>query len=827
MKNLIKNQITRTTIVVTTIALCVLGIYGGLTSLKEAFSASEPAYYRYTNRSYSSSYGIYLDGSKKSDVGYMHIQGKDSSGGNVGGTLYVFCGNLGKKLRAAENKKFYKRDLNEYYSSKSEDWRKKLSNIVVLYNANSKDSLSSLKTYLNTNYADAYASNGWANLTTYETDVAFQSAIWYYTNNKTVTKVSTGDDARNARIKSLYDLIVQKETALINIQNGVDTSILFEKNGEITQSGDHFEIKYKASANVTNESISLTIKTGKGTTIPSDKYNLSVSGSNVTVAFASDALTLDSGTGSLKYGSEVVDTIGSSIKYTVSQDKNAYVYVNEDSGWQNLFRGETATKYTVTDLVASFTNYKVQLSVDKIDEDKQDSTNLSNATLELYKVDGTAETLVGRWISSDQPKTFTNLAPGKYKVKELDYPDGYSKGTKTKKTENSDIYVKASEEFELKAESADASYNVHIYNKKNEFKVLKVDTDGSTALGGARLAIIDESGAILWEFESDATAISIKEGDMGGTALESGTYYVVELEAPVNYVAENVAYRFAIGEEKDTSTTKIASPNDTRPEAHEGETQPEANSIDFSNYTIKDATTSTDGGVLLVKIKNKKGLSFSKRSLTDNSVCVDGAQLSIKNSSGEEVDSWTSDCSKDNGSHVVTKSLADGTYTFTETVPAPGYASAESIEFTIEDGVIKSGNTIMYDAPLDVRVYKVSTNTSKLLAGAEFTLYDENEQIVTTFVTTNDAYKIPLDCKLEVGKRYILVETKAPKGYKKAANYTFEVKDTGDEQAIEINDEIIIDETASSTSIVIYVSVMIMGLLGVGMVCSYVKKYNY
>ena len=315
--------------------------------------------------------------------------------------------------------------------------------------------------------------------------------------------------------------------------------------------------------------------------------------------------------------------------------------------------------------------------------------------------------------------------------------------------------------------------------------------------------------------------------------LNPGIYYVVEKSAPSGYLSSNKAYQFNVGYyDEDGDSTTDTDYNSSNIKFMPTNGDDDTSDSSYKNYTVVTGKSSTSNGVVTVKVENSKskGISFSKKGLLgdNNYVCADGAHLKVTNKdTGDLVEEWVSSCSTDNGNHVVTANVADGTYILTETVPAPGYATAESIEFTVKDGEVTAGETTMYDKPLDIKVYKVSSNTSKLLAGAEFTLYDENDNVVTTFTTTDSVYTFPIDCKLEVGKKYTLVETKAPTGYKKAANYTFTVKDTADEQPIEINDDVVVESTGSNTPIGTNVLILIIGLTGLCLVANYQKKHKY
>ena len=76
-----------------------------------------------------------------------------------------------------------------------------------------------------------------------------------------------------------------------------------------------------------------------------------------------------------------------------------------------------------------------------------------------------------------------------------------------------------------------------------------------------------------------------------------------------------------------------------------------------------------------------------------------------------------------------------------------------------------------------VTVAKYATGTTTYVNGATLTVVDKKTgKTVDTWTTTGAAHTVK--SKLEVGKSYILKETKTPTGYAKAADVEVKVKDT-------------------------------------------------
>lgn len=77
------------------------------------------------------------------------------------------------------------------------------------------------------------------------------------------------------------------------------------------------------------------------------------------------------------------------------------------------------------------------------------------------------------------------------------------------------------------------------------------------------------------------------------------------------------------------------------------------------------------------------------------------------------------------------------------------------------------------------------TGTNEELIGAKLSVIDENENIVDSWITTENVHKIE---GLTAGKKYILREESAPLGYKISEDITFIVNDDGRIQKVEMKD---------------------------------------
>ena len=80
--------------------------------------------------------------------------------------------------------------------------------------------------------------------------------------------------------------------------------------------------------------------------------------------------------------------------------------------------------------------------------------------------------------------------------------------------------------------------------------------------------------------------------------------------------------------------------------------------------------------------------------------------------------------------------MAGKTYKFTETRPADGYATAESIKFTVSDtGEVQKVR--MKDDTIKVEILKTDKKNNKKLPDAEFTFKLDGKKVVTVKTDKN------------------------------------------------------------------------------------------
>lgn len=334
-----------------------------------------------------------------------------------------------------------------------------------------------------------------------------------------------------------------------------------------------------------------------------------------------------------------------------------------------------------------------------------------------------------------------DLPVGKYYVKEAETAHGYV-------LDGEPRYVDLSYRDQ---DTPVVTYDEAWQNNRQKVKVtvLKKEKDTERVLAGGifglftREDIKNVDGDVLMEAD---TLIELKTTDENGQITFTadlpvdGNYYVKELYAPDGFVTTN--------EEQDFTFE------------YAGAEQAEV-SYDF---TFENEATTVE---------------LTKSDLTTGDE-LPGAHLKVTDEDGNVVDEWVSA----EEAHVIKELVVGKTYTMTETKPADGYVTAESIEFTIEN-TAEIQKHEMKDDVTKVQISKTDITGDQEIPGAKLTILDENDQVVESWTSTEEPHYVE---KLPIG-RYTLREEQAPKGFILTADVSFEVKDTGEIQTVVMKDD--------------------------------------
>ena len=262
-------------------------------------------------------------------------------------------------------------------------------------------------------------------------------------------------------------------------------------------------------------------------------------------------------------------------------------------------------------------------------------------------------------------------------------------------------------------------------NAQTDVEISKQSVTGTSELPGATLILKSANGTQIDKWVSGTKTHHVK-------GLGAGTYTLTEQTAPNGYKLSEETIKFT---------------------------------LDKYGKLVDESGKAIDK-VVMKNAQNE--IKLSKQDITNNQE-LPGATLVVKDASGKEVDSWVST----NEVHII-KGLKVGTYTLGETITPKGYVETkETVEFTVDkygNLTDKNGKNIdkvvMYNTPekenkTKIRISKQDIATKKELPGASLTVVDSKNNVVATWVSTEEDYYIN---DIEAGT-YTLTETQAPNGY--------------------------------------------------------------
>lgn len=281
-----------------------------------------------------------------------------------------------------------------------------------------------------------------------------------------------------------------------------------------------------------------------------------------------------------------------------------------------------------------------------------------------------------------------------------------------------------------------------------QVEVLKKEKDSDKVLSGAIFGlyaaddIVSSKGKVLLAKD---TLIELKTTDEDGKIQfvadlpVDSRYYIKELAAPDGYVT------------------------DQKPQEFTFEYQDSGTSVAEYAFTFEDEQTTVE---------------LSKADLTDKKE-LPGASLKVTDEDGNTVDEWVSK----EEAHIIKGLVVGKKYKMTETKPADGYVTAESIEFTVENTKEVQKHQMLDDVT-KVEISKKDITDSSEVPGAKLIILDKDGKKVKSWTSTDKPHMVE---KLPVGE-YTLREEQAPDGYLIAEDVKFTVKDTGKIQKVKMKD---------------------------------------
>ena len=281
-----------------------------------------------------------------------------------------------------------------------------------------------------------------------------------------------------------------------------------------------------------------------------------------------------------------------------------------------------------------------------------------------------------------------------------------------------------------------------------QVEVLKKEKDSDKVLSGAIFGlyaaddIVSSKGKVLLAKD---TLIELKTTDEDGKIQfvadlpVDSRYYIKELAAPDGYVTDQEPQEFTF------------------------EYQGSGTSVAEYAFTFEDEQTTVE---------------LSKADLTDKKE-LPGASLKVTDEDGNTVDEWVSK----EEAHIIKGLIVGKKYKMTETKPADGYVTAESIDFTVENTKEVQKHQMLDDVT-KVEISKKDITDSSEVPGAKLIILDKDGKKVESWTSKDKPHMVE---KLPVGE-YTLREEQAPDGYLIAEDVKFTVKDTGKVQKVKMKD---------------------------------------
>ena len=252
----------------------------------------------------------------------------------------------------------------------------------------------------------------------------------------------------------------------------------------------------------------------------------------------------------------------------------------------------------------------------------KEELQVPNSSLEADRIVGIARP------DKDGMVSFEKILPGKYRLVELSTNNAYELA------EAEDVEFSPADDNTLETELSLKAITNKL--KKYNLEIIKVDAENPNfKLQGAVFALYVKQGDKYVEVDR---GITVEGGKLRFEDLNSGNYYLREIEAPSTHVKRPTLYQFS---------------------------------------TVNSAET------IYTTFENKKTtVEISKVDIAGKEIA--GAKLEVFDKDGNVIDSWTSEEGK---THIIRGLRKGETYTLRETLAPAGYVKAQDIEFTVnEDG---------------------------------------------------------------------------------------------------------------------------------------------
>lgn len=408
------------------------------------------------------------------------------------------------------------------------------------------------------------------------------------------------------------------------------------------------------------------------------------------------------------------------------------------------------------------------------------------------------------------------------------------------------------EEYVLNATDAtDKNGVLRVENARTKTQVSLFKTDASTkqAVAGAAFGIftkhdiynvdgekIADAGAMLGTVTTDAEGKAVSDIDfpLMSKGYETVTGSAVSAsETPIPEIPKTTTEPEQTNTPEQSNTTEGSSVTGAAITLNSGEYYFKELSVsgsyylketeyqvhlEYQNQDTKVITTDVEA------VNTQTTTIISKQSVT-NSEELAGCELQITDAEGNVIVKWISGKAEspilndkldsmgyrnvtaaldEKGAMKINGLLHDTTYTLTETRPADGFVTADSISFQLIEGensqtlvaivagddmAVQQDNVVrMVDETTKVEISKTEITGSEEIPGCELEITEKDTNIIMdSWTSTEEKHRI--EQKFVVGKTYVLTEKRPADGYTTADSIEFTIADTGEIQGVQMKDD--------------------------------------
>lgn len=456
---------------------------------------------------------------------------------------------------------------------------------------------------------------------------------------------------------------------------------------------------------------------------------------------------------------------------------------------------------------------------------------------------------------------FPTLPLGTITVEETKAPNGYTLKNKTLNANNEEVadgiaLFNITENLQNIPQMVGGNeYTIEEGVKRSGFSIQKVDEDTNKPVGSAEFKLLNANNYDVQFNHKDGTSEIIKAGeqsvetivtDENGAytsaldALQIGTYKLVETKAPEGYFI-NQYTDFEISNEAEanvTATNVIVKEMKIRTKALEKDSQKNVLDGSKTNQTIED-TMPYDHFVTAKEYTVKTTYAIKPAGKTDEELrkmSPEEFEL-VKDENGVVVEKVT----------TVTVTAPNGEVkTYTEINPSK-YAGHKLVAFEEiylgdllvgrHKDITDENQTVTVSMDLELSIVKADKdNTSKVLKGAEFTVYNQDGTVAKdkngkdAVGVTDENGKVTFKLAYDQDNEMYVMETKAPEGYTLSTE-KYPVKRTGkdklgvDQVTITVLDDKV-PPTGVKSNALVFAGIAVVAVIALGVVILSKKKEN-